>query len=90
MQLLPAKANNYAVTDFCHFTEAYCQQDLNLYMANLDVDSVFTNLPLDETIDIRIDNFYNVSENLPNIPKHSFCNLLNIASKEYFFTFKSK
>ena len=59
-------------------------------MASLDVDSLFTNIPLDETIDICIDNLQNVNENFSNIPKHDFPNLLNIATKESFFMFNDK
>ena len=59
-------------------------------MASLDVDSLFTNIPLEETIDICVDNLYNDNENPPNIPKHNFCNLLNIATKETFFMFNNK
>ena len=54
-------------------------------MASLDVDSLFTNIPLEETIDICVDNLYSDNENPPNIPKHNFRNLLNIATKENFF-----
>ena len=49
-----------------------------------------TNIPLDETIHICIDNWYNGNENLPNIPEHDFRKLLNIATKESFFSFISK
>ena len=56
-------------------------------MASLDVDSLFRNIPLDETND---GNLYNDNENPPNIPKHDFCNLLNIATKRPFFTFNNK
>ena len=59
-------------------------------MASLDVDSLFTNIPLDETIDICVNNLYNDNENPPNIPKHDFRNLLNIATKESFFMFNNK
>ena len=31
-------------------------------MASLDVDSLFTNIPLEETIDICVDNLYNDNE----------------------------
>ena len=44
-------------------------------MANLNVDSLFTNIPLEETIDICVDNLYNDNENPPDIPKHDFRNL---------------
>ena len=59
-------------------------------MASLDVDSLFTDIPLEETIDICVDNLYSDNENPPNIPKHNFRNLLNIATKETFFMFNKK
>ena len=59
-------------------------------MAILDVDSLFTNIHLEETIDICVDHLYNDNENPPNIRKHDFCNLLNIATKETFFMFNTK
>ena len=46
-------------------------------MAGLDNDSLFTNIPLDETIDICIDSLYKDDENTPKILKHVFRNLLN-------------
>ena len=46
-------------------------------MASLEVHSIFTNIPLEETIDICVDNLYNDNENPPNMPKHNFRNLLN-------------
>ena len=36
-------------------------------MASLDVDSLFANIPLDETIDICVGNLYNGNKNPPNI-----------------------
>ena len=59
-------------------------------MASLDGDSLFTNIPLEGTIDVFVDNLYNDNENLPNIPKHNFRNLLNIATKETFFMVNNK
>ena len=59
-------------------------------MASLDVDSLFTNIPLEQTIDICVDNLCSHNENPPNTPKHNFCNLLNIATKETFFMFNNK
>ena len=53
-------------------------------MASLDVDSLFTNIPLDETIDICIDSLYKDDENSPEIPKDVFLNVLTVATKELF------
>ena len=43
--------NEYTVMDLFHFAEEYCKQDPSLYTASLDVDSLFTNILLNETID---------------------------------------
>ena len=43
--------NEYAVTGSFYFAEEICKQDPNLYTASLDADSLFTNIPLDKTID---------------------------------------
>ena len=82
--------NEYTVTDSINFAEEICKQDPNLYMARLDVDSLFTNIPLDKTIDISIDSLYKDDENSPKIPKDVFHNLLTMATKESFFMFNNK
>ena len=50
-------------------------------MASLDIDSLFTNIPLDETIDICIDSLYKDNEDTPKIPKDVFRNLHTVTSK---------
>ena len=70
--LTPSTANEYGVIDSFHFAEEICQQDSNLHMASLDVDSLFTNILLYETIDICVGNLYSDNENPPNISKHVF------------------
>ena len=59
-------------------------------MASLDVDSLFTNIPLDETIDICIDSLHKDDENSPKIPKDVFGNLFTVATKESYFIFNNK
>ena len=56
--LTPSTANEFTVIDLFYFAEDISQQDSNLHMASLDVDSLFTNIPLEETIDICVDNLY--------------------------------
>ena len=58
-------------------------------MASLEVNSLFASILLDETINICVDNLYNDNKNPPNILKQDFRDLLNIATKESFFTFNS-
>ena len=70
-------------SDSFHFAEEICKQDSNSYMASIDVDSLFTNIPLDETSEenICIDSLYKDDENTPKIPKDVFCNLLTVTTK---------
>ena len=77
--LTPSTANEFTFIDSFHF----------VHMASLDIDSLFTNIPLEETINICVDNLYNDNENPHNIPKHDFHNLLNIATKETFLMFNN-
>ena len=44
-----------------------CKQDPNLYVVSQDVDYLFTNIPLDKTIDTCIDSLYDDNENNPRL-----------------------
>ena len=60
-----------------HFAEEICKQDPNVYMASLDVDSLFTNIPLDETFNICIDSLHKDDEKIHN---NVFCNLFYVTN----------
>ena len=63
-------------------------QDSDLYMASLDFDALFTNIRLDDNIDIWLKKTFQKLGNLfKEIFKNDFRDLLNFASKESFFTF---
>ena len=44
--------NEFTVKDSFAFAEEIVHQDSKLFMGSLDVDSLFTNIPLEETINI--------------------------------------
>ena len=48
--LTPSTANEFTVIDSFHFAEEICQQYFNLSMASLDIDSLFTNIPLEKLL----------------------------------------
>ena len=51
-------------------------------MASLDVDALFTNIPLDETIDICVKKFLKTPDTLfKGISKNDLFNLLNLPTK---------
>ena len=56
--LNPLTKNEYTVKDSFQFAEEICEQDPTLTMGSLDVDSLFTNIPLDEAIDICINQLF--------------------------------
>ena len=60
--LKPFTSNNYTVKDSFDFGKDITQQSSKLFMAALDVDSLFTNVPLDETIEICVNELFKSSQ----------------------------
>ena len=56
-------------------------------MASLDVDSLITNIPLDETINIIIEKLFSENETIHNLNKDQVKCLLSLATKESCFLF---
>ena len=56
-------------------------------MASLDIESLFTNIPLEETIKICCDSLYKNRELLFNISKNQFEKLLRAAFSNSYFLF---
>ena len=60
-------------------------------MVSLDVDALFTNIPLDETIDICVKKLFKTPDTLvKGISKNDFPDLIDLATKESFFTFNNE
>ena len=59
-------------------------------MASLDVESLFTNIPLDETIENCINDLFSNNDTVHNFIKEDLKELLQFASYESFFTFDNK
>ena len=50
--------NQYTVSDSFSFCKEIKDQDSSLFMASFDIQSLFTNIPLDETINICVDRVF--------------------------------
>ena len=85
--LEPLTTNNYTLKDTFEFSRDILNQNPNLFMASLDVDSLFTNIPLDETINIIIEKLFSENETVHNLNKDQFKCLLTLATKESYFLF---
>ena len=56
-------------------------------MASLDITSLFTNIPLDETINICSNELFDKNQYVSNLDRASFEKPLRLAIKESFFIF---
>ena len=56
-------------------------------MGSLDVDSFFTNIPLEETISICTELIYDQNDSIESLNKSEFKELLSLAIKELYFIF---
>ena len=61
------------------------QQDGKLFIGSLDVDSLFTNIPLKETINTCTNLLYKNVDIIEGINKSEFDNLLSLATQELYF-----
>ena len=83
--------NKFTVKESFTFVDEILIQDSDLSVAIFYVDTLFTNTPLDETIDICIKKPFQTPESLiKGISKNDFRDLLDLATKESFFTFNNK
>ena len=85
--LEPLTSNEYTVKDTFHFVSMLDNKDHHLIMASLDVDSLFTNIPLNETIDIVTNKIYENKRKVNGISKLDFKKLLTLATKGSVFYF---
>ena len=65
--LKPLTTNKFTVKDSFHFAEETVGQLHDLFMGSLDIDSVFTNIHLEETIEICTNEIFKDSETVPGL-----------------------
>ena len=85
--LKPLTENEYTVHDSFSFANDVRKLSSKNLMASLDVESLFTNIPLEETIDNIINDLYLSTEKVHNFEKHELKQLLMLAAFESFFVF---
>ena len=71
--------NEYTFKDSFQFVEEICEQDPALSMGSLDVDSLFNNMPLDETIDICVNQLFEKNDTVEDFTKSELKVLLCLA-----------
>ena len=82
--------NMYTVKNTFEFAKETADQDPGLFMANLDVESLFTNIPLEETTSVCCDSLFRNDAKVNNVNKIDFKNFLRAALQNNFFNFQGK
>ena len=56
-------------------------------MASLDVEALFTNIPLEETMEICVEQVFKTEDKVEGLGKEDFRSMLSLATKESFISF---
>ena len=88
--LEPITTNVYAIRNNFEFSKEIADQDPGLFMASLDVGSLFTNISLEETISVCCDALFSNNAKVNNINRIDFEKPLRAAVQNNFFDFEGK
>ena len=88
--LKPLTSNNYAVEGSFDLAKGITQQKSKLFMASLDVDSLFTNMSLDETIEICVKKLFKSREMVSKLNKQQVLEMLSLTTKKNVILFDQK
>ena len=80
--LEPLTTNEYTIKDSFTFAEELRSFDSKLVMTSFDIESLFTNIPLQETIDLCVENLFQDGAHVDNLSKNSFHELLTRTMSE--------
>ncbi|XP_064077594.1 uncharacterized protein LOC135195264 [Macrobrachium nipponense] len=83
----PYVPDAYSLKPSAEFLEALRVTPAGGYIASMEVESLFTNVPVDETIQMILDKVYRDPDTPPlNIPEHALRALLEICTKKAPFS----
>ena len=85
--LEPLTKNKYTIKFSFSFANEIVEQGSSNFMGNLDIDSFFTNISLEETTEICTNNLFKNSDNVYGLKKSEFEDFLSLATKELYFIF---
>ena len=84
------RTNEFTVENSFGFTEEVVNYDHYLYMASLDVESLFTNIPLEETIKNCVNHLFSNNFHGVKLSRKDLYELLKLATTESSFIFDNK
>ena len=81
--------NEYTVRGSFSFCDEIQEQDNNLYVTSFDIESLFTNIPLDETIIICVNNVFDSKKRVKRLLVKDINQLLTLSVKSSCFVFNN-
>lgn len=89
--LSPITTNQYTVKDSFSFAKELCKLNVGAcHLASFDVTSLFTNIPLNETVNICTDNLFKDQDTILGFSKEQFHKLLSMAVNDCLFIFNKQ
>ena len=82
--------NKYTIKDSFTFAEEHQRFDSKLAMVSFDIESFFTNIPLQETINLCVENLFEDRTHVDHLSKDSFPDLLTTTMSESLILFDQK
>ena len=80
-------SNQFTLKDSFEFAKIICKQDTGLFMASLNVDSLFTNVPLGETIHICVNELFKSNSSIHGLNKKQITEMLSLTTEKSVFLF---
>ena len=87
--LKPLITNKYTVKDTFNSDIEIVEQDSSNFMGSLGIDSHFTNILLEETMEICTNNLFKNNDIVHVLKKNEFKHLLSLAIEEPYFIFSN-
>ena len=88
--LAPLASNEFVLKDSFSFATDVREQNPEFWMCSFDIDSLFTNLPLDETIELCVKKTFNRKKKFKGLTRVEFKKLLEFATKDALILFNGK
>ena len=82
--LTSVTSNDYTITDSFSLAEELVSFDCAHYMTSFDIESLFTDNPLEETIKICVEKLFQNKTKVNNLTKECFQSFLELVTLDYF------
>ena len=86
----PLTKDHFTVKDTFSFANDIRSQSPEYWMSSFDIDSLFTNIPLEETINICCEKLFENRDSVSGLNRSQFHMLLELATKESFILFNGQ